>query len=556
MTTRDDILDRVRTRQQSAPGSGEHTGATRDLRIILEFDRPRDPGEVSAEIRMALNISTVAARLSESHGEGGTADDALARFTAVAVIGIKPDDVSDAPFELGYALADATGALTAEPELGTDFFLVPRAGEAEGLEDFPPGCWVDEAQDPTAAKPHWAIEKIKATNAWQVPPPSGGKAKGEGVRVFQPDTGVADHSELESGVIDMSRAYDFVDGKPGAVDPLNYSGNPGHGTGTSSVVASRMAGLIAGSAPLATLVPLRAVTSVVVLDHGRVAAAVEYARKKGAHVITMSLGGAWSSALRAAIDRAIADGVIVLAAAGNCVRMVVWPARYEEVIAVAGFNIADQPWKGTCRGEAVDITAPGEFVPRANRAAVNGGSPTDVRGGQGTSFAVALTAGVAALWVAHFGLAAIKAALQPGETVQDRFVALLKATSWRPAGTWQDDEYGAGIVDAQALLAHGLALPVAVTESVMAAAPDSLRSVHTAIAEAAPLSLESLTDVATGPPSSRRYAAELSHLVLAKQRRRSAGAVLEGFGNDPPPSPSLRHALEASGRADVLQALI
>lgn len=55
----------------------------------------------------------------------------------------------------------------------------------------------------------------------------------------------------------------------------------------------------------------------------------------------------------------------MLAAAGNCVGVVVYPARYEEVIAVAGINKADQPWKGTCRGEAVDISAPGEFVLRA-----------------------------------------------------------------------------------------------------------------------------------------------------------------------------------------------
>jgi lambda repressor-like predicted transcriptional regulator len=320
------------------------------------------------------------------------------------------------------------------------------------------------------------------------------------------------------------------------------------------VVASRIAGLIAGSAPLATLVPLRAVTSVVVLDHGRVAAAVEYARKKGAHVITMSLGGPWSSSLRAAIDKAIADGVIVLAAAGNCVRIVVWPARYEEVIAVAGFNIADQPWIGTCRGDAVDISAPGEFVPRANRSPSNGGSPTDVRGGQGTSFAVALTAGVAALWVSYYGLAAIKAKLQPGETVQDRFIALLKATSWRPAGPWQDDEFGAGIVDAKALLAHGLEPPAGAVESVVAAS-DSLRSVYTALAEAAPGSLEGVTEATIGPPSSRRYAAELSHLALAKQKRRNAGGALEGLASDPPPSETLRNELQAAGRLDLLEAL-
>src|SRR5205807_7095374 len=122
--------------------------------------------------------------------------------------------------------------------------------------------WVDEKEDPTAKQPLWAVKKIKATEAWTLAPKPGGKARGEGIRVFQPDTGVANHVELESGMVNTALAYDFVDNKKGAVDPLDYDGNPGHGTGTASVVASREDGTIAGSAPLATLVPLRAVTSV------------------------------------------------------------------------------------------------------------------------------------------------------------------------------------------------------------------------------------------------------------------------------------------------------
>jgi hypothetical protein len=99
--------------------------------------------------------------------------------------------------------------------------------------------------------------------AWNLARKPGGKQKGEGILVFQPDTGVADHVELEAGMINTALAYDFVENRRGAVDPMNYSGNPGHGTGTASVVASRGAGKVAGAAPLATLVSLRAVTSVV-----------------------------------------------------------------------------------------------------------------------------------------------------------------------------------------------------------------------------------------------------------------------------------------------------
>jgi len=551
MTSGEDVLNRVRAKQQRAQ---TEPVPQKPLRIIMEFAATPEPAAVRDVIRARLQIDTEAARLSAAHGLDGDGDDALAPFLALTVTGIAAADVADSPFELAYAFADVSKALTAEPELGTDFYLMPPAdNRPESVDDFPPGCWVDAAQDPTPQQPHWAVQKIKATAAWALPPKPGGRPKGEGILVFQPDTGVADHVELESGMINTALAYDFIENRKGAIDPLNQGNNPGHGTGTASVVASRVAGKIAGAAPLATLVPLRAVTSVVVFDHGRVAAAVEYARRKGANVITMSLGGAWSSALRTAIGRAITDGIIVMAAAGNCVGFVVWPARYEEVIAVAGYNINDQPWTGSCRGDSVDITAPGEFVPRANRAPQNDGSPTDVRGGQGTSFAVALTAGVAALWLSHFTIAAIKAALQPGETVQDRFIALLKQTSWRPAGFGTGD-FGSGIIDAEKLLQHALQ-PAAPALETVAAETDPLRSLRTLLAEIAPAAPEATTDTALGPPASRRYAAELSHLALRKQTRAMAGAAPEGLGLEAAPSETLARELMEFGRVDLIAAL-
>lgn len=550
MVSRDDLLERIRSKQRAAAGPG--AVPSKPLRIIMEFEGRPDPQEIAAIIHSRLAIETTVARLADAHGLGD-GDDALARFFAVVVLRIELSDVADSPFELGYAFADVTGAVTAEPELSTNFYFVPRDSELESVDGFPPGCWVSSSEDPTKAQPHWAIDKIRATQAWTNKPKPGGKAKGEGVSVFQPDTGVADHVELESGMINAGLAYDFIQNRKGATDPLKYDGNPGHGTRTASVVASRVAGTISGAAPLATLVPLRAVTSVVVFDHGRVAAAVEYARRYGAQVITMSLGGAWSSALRAAIGRAIADGVIVMAAAGNCVGFVVWPARYEEVIAVAAYNIKDQPWKGSCRGEAVDITAPGEFVPCANRAPQNGGSSTDVRGGQGTSFAVALTAGVAALWLGHFGGAAIKHALKPGETVQDRFIALLKETSWRPAA-FDTSKFGAGIVDADKLLKHGLEPEIGGLETVQAAV-DPLRSLRTMLAEVAPGSLESVGEISVGPPASRRFAAELSHLALRKRTRAMGGVALESAAAEAQPSETLQQELAKTGRIDLLEAL-
>jgi hypothetical protein len=192
-------------------------------------------------------------------------------------------------------------------------------------------------------------------------------------------------------------------------------------------------------------------------------------------------------------------------------------------------------------------------VPRANRALQNDGSSTDVRGGQGTSFAVALAAGVAALWLSHFTISAIKGAIKSGETVQDRFIALLRQTSWRPAG-FDTDNFGAGIIDAEKLLKHPLQ-PATEAVETLTAETDPLRSLRTILAEIAPAALEATTDTTLGPPASRRYAAELSHLALLRQKRAMAGGALEGPGNEAAPSETLERELTKAGRADLIAAL-
>ena len=94
--------------------------------------------------------------------------------------------------------------------------------------------------------------------------------------------------------------------------------------------------------------------------------AVHHAAARGAHVISISLGGAVPSiALHNAMRDAEEQGVIVLCAAGNQVGFVVFPAAFDEVIAVAASTMDDQHWAGSCRGPAVDITAPGSSVWRA-----------------------------------------------------------------------------------------------------------------------------------------------------------------------------------------------
>ena len=117
--------------------------------------------------------------------------------------------------------------------------------------------------------------------------------------------------------------------------------------------------------------PIRAIMSVISVRQVAVAQAIDYAVDHGAHVVTMSLGGFHVDVLERAVRRAVAADVLVLAA-GNCVRFVVYPAQYDECIAVAGTDASDRPWRGSCRGAAVDISAPDRTStrrsPRARRS--------------------------------------------------------------------------------------------------------------------------------------------------------------------------------------------
>jgi thermitase len=82
--------------------------------------------------------------------------------------------------------------------------------------------------------------------------------------------------------------------------------------------------------------------------------------------------GVFNKRLRSAITYAQKRGLIIVAAAGNFVPYVVWPAAYEEVIAVTGCDVQREIWKGSARGRQVDVTAPCDGVWCAKAKKKNG----------------------------------------------------------------------------------------------------------------------------------------------------------------------------------------
>jgi subtilisin family serine protease len=197
----------------------------------------------------------------------------------------------------------------------------------------------------------------------------------------------------------------------------------------------------------------------------------------------------------------------------------------------------------------VDVSAPGENVLRAI-------AQGDVGQGQGTSFAVALTAGVAALWLAHHGRANLVAAARDrGETLQAMFRRLVRATARAPA-VWDSFEMGAGIVDARALLEADLDLG---RDRETVDLPDdpralTLRSVKSLVTETAGY-LATLDESVDWYRHGPEIAAVLLRREALEQTRPAPG---DAEGGDvplpPPPAPSTRLA-EAAGRPELREAL-
>jgi hypothetical protein len=187
----------------------------------------------------------------------------------------------------------------------------------------------------------------------------------------------------------------------------------------------------------------------------------------------MSLGGPPSISVLKAVKRARDAGLIVLAAAGNYVRTVSWPARFDDVIAVAGCNAEKREWSGSCRGDSVDITAPAESVWCAR---INKKDRKETVGqGNGTSYAVATLAGIAACWRAHHAVDI--ETNYSGEQIQEAFRYLVKTTA-NTDHKLPDSGFGAGIVDAGALMAAPLPDASSLASNGVADAPGTVRGMR------------------------------------------------------------------------------
>lgn len=321
----------------------------------------------------------------------------------------------------------------------------------------------------------WHLDMVRAPAAWQL---LGGPSSIDwgATKVAQLDTGYTRHPAFGFGAstwLDMANGRTdlppppnggnaFVTPEPGGgLDPVTGF-NGGHGTRIGATISGHDPAADGrpyyGVAPRVPHLPIR-MTDAVWINHAQrqFADGLDYAVQQGAGVVNVSLGvvlGQVLPEMRQSLDRAYEAGVIVVCAAGNYVDPVVAPARLSRTVAVAGVTAKAQPWSGSSFGPEVDFSAPAADLRRADPR-----SATKFRyagGGDGTSYATAITTGAAALWLTHRRAELATAYAGRAWCVPEAFRRLARQTARVPDGAWQPGAFGSGILDIAALLAAPL----------------------------------------------------------------------------------------------------
>ncbi len=228
----------------------------------------------------------------------------------------------------------------------------------------------------------------------------------------------------------------------------------GHGTHVSGIAAAStnnsvgVAGVAGYPSDAASIMPLRVFDTQGWTYSSNILDAIYYAVDNGADVINMSLGGTgYSAAEQTAVDYAVANDVVVVAAAGNDSDSTMnYPAGYTGVLGVGATNNTDSRAPFSNYNASVDISAPGAdiFSTMPGYAFFYGaryGDSMNYDYMSGTSMATPVVAGVAALIKAKFP------ALTSAQIQQ-----LVKDTADDLGSGGRDDEYGWGRVNLGASL--------------------------------------------------------------------------------------------------------
>jgi serine protease len=310
------------------------TGAFREGELIVAFRSTAQPRDMERALSeggaLAARRSRAAARFLVSLGPGSNAAAAAQRFSRMPEV----------------AYAEPNGLV--------------RKSQAQ---TFSPNDRFYKFQ--------WNLKQMNAERTWGI---QKGKTT---VAVAVLDTGVAyeDYADPRTGKV-YYKAPDwgdttFLPGHDFVNDDDHPNDDEGHGTHVASTIAEATNnGLgLAGLAFDCAILPVKVLNEEGNGDDFGVAEGIDFATsftQGGSHpvkVINLSLGGGFSETIKEAVDRAVAAGVLVVAAAGNSgdagANKIDFPASLANVIAVGGLDERKERAPYSSTGPELDLMAPG-----------------------------------------------------------------------------------------------------------------------------------------------------------------------------------------------------
>jgi hypothetical protein len=339
---------------------------------------------------------------------------------------LNPWDACHALMSQGLGMGTADAVSFAEPDLEQNW-LAPT-GAAAATQGF--AAAGDRSADCTMANPQSADYPRGPHDGWFADTDFSGLAAAREaiagaprIRLAHLDTGYdPDHRTTPRrllGPLSLNFADTLPDGRPnpGAIDRRTAAVNPmfGHGAATLALLAGEAYGGARGFEVL----PLRVANWVVLFRNSAISAALDHVLGLAqdpatrCDVLSMSMGGLASAAWADAVNALYDAGVVLVTAAGNNfgnmpIRSVVYPARFNRVLAACGVMANGQPYADLplnrmagCYGPMTKMrTALSAWTPNLPWARFGCRDRVDQDGG-GTSSATPQIAAAAALWLHH-----------------------------------------------------------------------------------------------------------------------------------------------------------
>jgi subtilisin family serine protease len=297
------------------------------------------------------------------------------------------------------------------------------------------------------------------------------------VRIAHIDTGYnPSHKAIPPSRRNHPLERSFIEGEDACDAHDRYTSGtgrmPGHGTGTLALLAGGIMKIktddgtfndYLGGAYFADVFCLRISPTVILFKTSAFAEAINYLTalcRAGTpvHVVSMSMGGAPSRAWTEAVNKAYEAGIVLVTAAGNNfggvpTRHVVYPARYNRVLAASGVTFDRKPYFIKKLTEMQGCFGPERYMDNAISAftpnipwAYGNDSAIDFSGA-GTSSATPQVAAAAAIYYRKY--AAELNALSPWQRAEAIRYALRKSASKKanPINSFKND-FGNGILQA------------------------------------------------------------------------------------------------------------